>query len=288
MSLNKIGVALVVLFLAASNVSFAESRSSHPSIVGGTQITDQTKVPFLVQLYAAGTGVECGGSVIAPTWILTAGHCQEVVSKITAIGGSLIEGSGTKLKIIAHYVHPQFKETQKSVSYDFMLLELSAPIDFANSKIKPIVLATADAANRGLDDPGQMMTVAGWGDLKENAGDYPKNAYSVQVPIVSNQDANASTAYNGAIGASSIAAGYPNGGKDSCDGDSGGPLFAFDPVQKENVLVGVVSFGQGCAEAHKYGIYGRVTAGYDWITQTMAAHPPAEKAPKPPKEPKRG
>ena len=275
MSSNKNWFAVIALFLAATQVSVASASSIRPNIVGGTQVTDQSKVPFLVQLYAAGTGVECGGSVIAPTWILTAGHCQEVVSKITAIGGSLVAGTGTKLKIKAHYVHPQFAETNNGVSYDFMLLELSAPINFASSKIQPIALATTDVANRGLADPGQLMTVAGWGDLKENAGDYPTNAYSVQVPIVSQQDANASNAYNGEIGDSSLAAGYPNGGKDSCDGDSGGPLFVFDPVQNKNVLIGVVSFGDGCAQAHKYGIYGRVTAGYDWITQTMAAHPAA-------------
>ena len=99
---------------------------------------------------------------------------------------------------------------------------------------------------------------------------YPKTSNQVQVPIVDQTIANGPQSYDGALDDSSLAAGYAKGGKDACDGDSGGPLFTFDASQNKNVLVGVVSFGDGCAQANKYGIYAKVSEGYAWITQTMS------------------
>jgi secreted trypsin-like serine protease len=286
MTINQNLFAMIALSLATSTASMAQTFQ--PEIVGGTQVSDQSKVPFLIQLHDQ-NGVECGGTVIAPTWILSAGHCEEVVSGITIYAGSLVSGKGTILKVKNHFVDPDFKETNSGVSHDFMLIQLASPI--TDSKIKPIALADADFESRGLQDPGQMMTVAGWGDLKENGGSYPTNAYSVQVPIVDEKVANATNAYNGILDDTTLAAGYAKGGKDSCDGDSGGPLFTYDTAKKQNVLVGVVSFGDGCAEANKYGIYAKVTAGLAWINQTMSANSDSSSDPtspaKPPKKPKK-
>jgi secreted trypsin-like serine protease len=65
-----------------------------------------------------------------------------------------------------------------------------------------------------------------------------------------------------------ICAGLDVGGKDSCQGDSGGPLLVRDN-QDRAMLVGVVSWGEGCARPNKYGIYSKVDSVSDWITQTM-------------------
>lgn len=71
------------------------------------------------------------------------------------------------------------------------------------------------------------------------------------------------TQYNGRITPRMICAGYKEGGKDSCQGDSGGPLTI--EVNGEVQLVGVVSFGRGCAEPNYPGVYARVTAVRSWI-----------------------
>lgn len=62
-----------------------------------------------------------------------------------------------------------------------------------------------------------------------------------------------------------ICAGYKDGGRDSCLGDSGGPLIMIDGNEKQPRLVGVVSFGKGCADPKHPGVYGRVTAVRKWI-----------------------
>ena len=64
-----------------------------------------------------------------------------------------------------------------------------------------------------------------------------------------------------------ICAGLDKGGKDSCQGDSGGPLF-FNKEDR-NYLIGLVSWGEGCARANKYGVYSKVNNQVDWISQQI-------------------
>jgi hypothetical protein len=95
----------------------------------------------------------------------------------------------------------------------------------------------------------------------------------VSVPIVSNATCNSSVAYNGRITANMLCAGYASGGKDSCQGDSGGPLVV--PNGASWKLAGVVSWGDGCAFANKYGVYVRLVNFVTWVNGYINATPPA-------------
>ena len=75
--------------------------------------------------------------------------------------------------------------------------------------------------------------------------------------------------YDGKITSGMLCAGYPKGGKDSCGGDSGGPLVWHSAGGA--ILLGVVSFGKGCALDHKYGVYTRVSSYRDWIDRVVAS-----------------
>ena len=82
---------------------------------------------------------------------------------------------------------------------------------------------------------------------------------------------NDPSAYNGMIHESQICAGFAQGGVDSCSGDSGGPLFVEQDGQR--TLVGVVSFGDGCARPDAYGIYTNVSFFRSWIEQYVELEP---------------
>ena len=127
-----------------------------------------------------------------------------------------------------------------------------------------------DLAESGTKIPlSQKLEVTGWGATAEG-GDSSQNLLMAEVPYVENDACNARDAYDGRILPGMICAGERDGGKDSCQGDSGGPLVWR--TQAGPMLVGVVSFGEGCARQLKYGIYTRVSAYRKWIDTTVSAH----------------
>jgi hypothetical protein len=117
-----------------------------------------------------------------------------------------------------------------------------------------------------------LATVSGWGDVRAEPsssrgeeGSYPRDLRAVQIPLVG--DGACSSDYadpfsSQPITARMLCAGSPGGGRDSCFGDSGGPLVVDrqSPADPPNdyVLAGLVSFGEGCAQAGSPGVYARI------------------------------
>ncbi|MEO1337739.1 MAG: serine protease [Myxococcota bacterium] len=237
-----------------------ETRSSE--IVGGTN-TNISQVPWQVSVQWRSSGSHfCGGSILSPTWILTAAHC---VDNKTA-GAIRVEAGATRLtdngqvqnvsRIIVH----RFYNGNTDDGNDIALLQLQGSLNLSGNNARAIRVATAD--DWPFYEVGDDMLISGWGRLS-SGGTSPNHLQSAVVPVISN--AAAAAAYGAhRVTPDQIAAGFLGvGGVDACQGDSGGPMAA--DLFTESLLVGVVSWGIGCAEAQHPGMYARVPSFANWV-----------------------
>ncbi len=212
-------------------------------VVGGTQAT-QGEFPFMVRL-----SMGCGGALYSPTLVLTAAHCVSGTgtnTSITATIGVVDLNSTSKVTRKSNYVYraPGYNGSGK----DWALIRLASPVTG---------FATLPIAKTTAYDSG-TFTVAGWGAAVEGGGQqrYMRKA---TVPFISDSTCNSSAMYNGGVIASNeICAGYAAGGVDTCQGDSGGPMFRRDAANAW-IQVGIVSWGDGCAQRNKPGVYTQVS-----------------------------
>ncbi len=265
--------AILSLGFATACVTDAEELTfdeSAQDIVGGTT-TQITAVPWQVSLQDAQGSHFCGGSIVAPTWIVTAAHClaggAPPPARIVAGVSRLSQSAAGQIKQVKRVIaYPGY--TDPSTGKDAALIELTTPItlDGINTKaIRPITSRSPAA----LTATGVITTVSGWGATVEGGATLPDQLLSVQLPIVPLTAAN--TAYNMTITQDQLAAGVAAGGKDSCQGDSGGPLIVMNGT--EPMLAGIVSWGEGCARANTPGLYARLSSFATWM-DTYAGGPP--------------
>ena len=139
---------------------------------------------------------------------------------------------------------------------DIAILELDRP-----SEYKPITLFTRQTGITDLEAAGQMLTTSGWGRTSES-GSVAGKLQKVTVPLIKNQKCQEMYPAE-QIDMSVLCAGGP--GTDACNGDSGGPIFGTDNVYGDDYLVGLVSWGYGCARAQLPGVYARISHFKQWI-----------------------
>jgi len=252
---------------ACTSLSLAIAPAAAPAIVGGHAAAPGA-YPSVAEV-TLGSAFSCTGTLISPSWVLTAGHCGSITTEAVAtpIGfppgmvdvriGSVKPGQGQHVAVASVAVEPKHFLNE---GYDITLLHLAG-----TSTMAPTRIASAD--ERALWAPGVGETIVGFGTTNE-AGDVPDTLQEAVVPVVA--DGGCGSAYGNFDPVSMLCAGYPQGGVDSCQGDSGGPMFGRT-AGGELRLVGATSFGDGCARPGKPGVYARVADGElrEWIRSVV-------------------
>ncbi|XP_026068791.1 prostasin-like [Carassius auratus] len=237
------------------------SAPLNTKIVGGTNASAGAW-PWQASLHQYGRHF-CGGSLINSDWVLSAAHCFQSSSSLSAYtvylgrqSQELFNQHELSRNVSQIILHPEYNHLLND--NDMALLRLSSPVTFSNY-IQPVCLAA-----EGSTFNSDTMWVTGWGHV--NSGESlpsPQILQEVDVPVVGNSKCNC--LYKGSITDNMMCAGPLEGGKDSCQGDSGGPLVI---KQGSNwIQAGVVSFGQGCALPNFPGVYARVSKYQNWISQ---------------------
>ena len=232
-------------------------------IVGGHAVSAASH-PWVVALSSrdrfgsARSGQFCGGAVVGTRTVATAAHClsNEVLGvdhkkvsdlRIVTGRGDLDGRAGREVSVSKMWVNPKYNSQTNEGDVAVLTLAKKLP--------RQAVVGMAERGHSGYR-AGTKARVFGWGDTSGN-GSYASSLRAATVRM--QKDAECERAYPGnADGkfarSTMVCAGVSGGGKDACQGDSGGPLIA------RGRLVGLVSWGTGCGEAGRPGVYTRVSA----------------------------
>jgi len=239
-------------------------NSTDGKIVGGTEV-QKNSFYWQVGLTDGRDGdnlIICGGTLLSSKTVLTAAHCSTL--KYVVLGEHderFTEGEEMWVEVCGSLEHPSYNSDP--LDYDFKLLTLCSAVSFSQI-IAPACLPSTQGD--GSEYEGKTAVVSGWGALS-SGGSYPWVLMKVEVATMSNKCCcqNAEKSHScPEIDDSMICAASP--GKDTCLGDSGGPLIIDE--NGKITLIGVVSW-RGCAEANLPGVYSRVTHVLDWIKRNL-------------------
>ncbi|XP_073403625.1 uncharacterized protein [Dendrobates tinctorius] len=259
-----------ILLLALGIVLTTASVDGHQiSRVVGGQNADPGEWPWQVGLIWRSNTV-CGGALISPSWVVSAAHCVDYrnARDFMVVLGALNLNGANPIKVYVAVkqiiIHPIFDGD--GTSGDLALLELALSVSY-NDYIQPVPLPYQD---QEFPD-GKLCWLTGWGQTTEEAKLVaPQTLQEVPLPLINYMDCNKMFQKSFNMGSpfdfvkkDMICAGYPEGKKDGCQGDSGGPLVCKNG--ESWILVGIVSWGIGCARPDMPGVYTKVSNFCSWI-----------------------
>lgn len=234
--------------------------SAAPDIVGGrTAAPGAWPWQVAVETETAFSGGFCGGSLIAPDWVLTAAHCMFPTE--VRLGSNQLSGDpAQRIKVSATFPNMRFFVNH---GVDIALAKLERPATLS-STVRPIALA--DAADAQLFAAGKSATVTGWGMTSWSPPLGTDDLQELSLPIVDADQCGrlADPRYT-------LCAGSPDGVQSACYGDSGGPLVVPGP-DGSFLQVGVVSriSQENCGAPGALSLFALPSAVRDWIDDTMA------------------
>ena len=275
----------------------------HRELIVGGETAPAFAFPFVLSLLDDHY-LSCGASLISMRWALTAAHCIDRGNSRYSVAVHRHQLSDADehecaehIEVEAAHCHPGYSDDH--MQNDICLLQL-ARTPHCSDRIPTVALDDGS-----YSEPGAYATVAGWGTTEADdepwdllgwfTYDYAGSSHSdqlqhVEVEVIDRIICAAQLESKVAFSVTStmLCAGARSGGKDSCQGDSGGALFIpAGPNQLRPIQIGIVSWGVGCGAPRSPGVYTRVSAYTDWIGGIIELPPPMPPSPPapPPKPP---
>ena len=261
---------------AALLIAFGATAKVEQRIIGGVESSNGDWPSMAAIAYAPDTVSSlyqrqfCGGNLIGEKWVLSAAHCFYRESGVSG-NWVLMDASDIRVVLGVTDLSESAEElivTNIIIRQGYDPADAGSPNDIALLELAQVSSHPTMPVTENYVSSGTTATVIGWGakaydTFRQESSDYPVKLNEVDVPVVSNSTCNSLQSYNGTIVDSMLCAGLEEGGKDSCAGDSGGPLMVEENGQYRQA--GVVSFGAGCAVENYYGVYTRTSSFLSWI-----------------------
>ncbi|EDL13558.1 RIKEN cDNA 2210010C04, isoform CRA_a [Mus musculus] len=233
-----------LIFLAFLGAAVALPLDDDDDKIVGGYTCQRNALPYQVSL---NSGYHfCGGSLI---------NSHRIQVRLGEHNIDALEGGEQFIDAAKIIRHPNYNAN--TYNNDIMLIKLKTAATL-NSRVSTVALP------RSCPSAGTRCLVSGWGNTLSSGTNYPSLLQCLDAPVLS--DSSCTSSYPGKITSNMFCLGFLEGGKDSCQGDSGGPVVCNGQLQ------GVVSWGYGCAQRGKPGVYTKVCKYVNWIQQTIAAN----------------